>query len=86
MLEKIIMIVSAALMLANEMLGLGYDKVEITAAVALIATIVAAAVGRLRGEAAADALRAKELDVKLRTIELQITEMQRRRRDAVPSR
>lgn len=86
MLEKIIMIVSAALMLANEMLGLGYDKVEITAAVALVATILATAVRRLRGEAAADALRAKELDVKLRTIELQITELQRRRRDAVAPR
>ena len=72
MLEKIIMIVSAALLLANEMLGLGYDKVEITAAVALIATIVAAAIRRLRGDAAADRLREKELDLKLRMAELQL--------------
>jgi endonuclease/exonuclease/phosphatase (EEP) superfamily protein YafD len=41
---------------------------------------------RLRGEAAADALRAKELDVKLRTMELEITQLQRRRRDGVGSR
>jgi hypothetical protein len=47
---------------------------------------VAAAVRRLRGEAAADALRAKELDVKLRTMELEITQLQRRRRDGVGSR
>jgi len=84
MLEKITMIASAALMLANEMLGLGYEKVEITAAVALIATIVATAVRRLRGEAAADALRAKELDVKLRAIELQIAASQNDRPCAGP--
>jgi hypothetical protein len=79
MLEKIIMIVSAALMLANEMLGLGYDKVEITAAVALIATIVAAAIRRLHGEAAADRLREKELDLELRIAELELLESRRGR-------
>jgi hypothetical protein len=79
MLEKIIMIVSAALMLVNEMLGLGYEKVEITAAVALIAAIVASAVGRLRGEAAGERAREKELDLKLRTAELRILELRRER-------
>jgi len=86
MLDKIIMIVSAALMLVNEMLGLGYEKVEITAAVALIATIVASAIGRLRGEAAAERAREaagrareKELDLKLRTAELKILELRRER-------
>jgi len=66
MLEKIIMLVSAALMLANEMFGLGYEKAEITAAVALVITIVATVIRRLRGEAAADRLREKELDLKWR--------------------
>jgi len=79
MLEKIIMIVSAGLMLVSEMLSLGYEKVEITAAVALIATIVASAVGRLRGEAAAERAREKELDLKLRTAELKILELRRER-------
>ncbi|MBN1919209.1 MAG: hypothetical protein JW889_14990 [Verrucomicrobia bacterium] len=75
MLEKIIMIVSAGLMLVNEMLGLGYEKVEITAAVALIAAIVASAIGRLRHDAAAQRVREKELDLKLRTAEVKILEL-----------
>ena len=84
MLEKIIMIASAALMLGNEMFGLGYEKVEITAAVALITTIVAAAVRRLRGEAAADRLRALELDVKLRALELELLGSQAERHGGGP--
>ncbi len=72
MREMIIMVVSAVLMLANEILELGYEKVEITAAVVLIATIVAAAVARLRGEAAADRMREKELDLELRNAELEL--------------
>ncbi len=72
MREKIIMVVSAVLMLANEILELGYDKVEITAAVVLMATIVAAAVARLRGEAAADRIREKELELELRNAELEL--------------
>ena len=84
MLEKIIMSVSAVLMLASELFGLNYEKVEITAAVALITTIVAAAVRRLRGEAAADRLRAKELDVKLRALELELLESQAERPGSGP--
>jgi len=70
MLEKIIMIVSALLMLANEMFDLGYEKVEITAAVALITTIIAAVVSRVRGEAAADRIEEKRLDLELRLLVL----------------
>jgi hypothetical protein len=67
MTEKIVMIVSAAFMLAVEILGLEYAKAEVTAAVALIVAIVAAVVGKIRSEAAADALhlatRITETDV-----------------------
>ena len=79
MLEKIVMVVSALLMLANEMFGLSYEKVEITAAVALITTLIATAVRRLRGEAAADRIREKELDLKLRTAQLHGAESRRNR-------
>jgi len=79
MLEKVIMIVSAMLVLASEMLGLGYEKVEITAAVALIATLIATVIGRARGEAATNTARAKELDLKLRTTELHLARLQMRR-------
>ncbi len=82
MLEKIVMVVSALLMLANEMLGLGYEKVEITAAVALITTLIVAAVRRLRGDAAADRIREKELELKLRMTELKMAESCRPRRRA----
>jgi hypothetical protein len=74
MREKIIMVVSAVLMLANEILELGYEKVEITAAVALIATIVATAIGRLRSDAVADRMREKELDLELKNAELELLE------------
>ena len=86
MREKIIMVVSAALMLANEILELGYEKVEITAAVALIATIVVAAVGRLRGEAAADRIHEKELDLELKNAQLELLAHRCSRGGARPSR
>ncbi len=85
MLEKIIMVVSAILMLVSEMFGLGYEKVEITAAVALLATIIATAIRRLRGEAAADHIREKELDLKLRLAELQLLESRKDRAGAEPA-
>ena len=79
MTDKIIMVVSAALMLINEMLQLGYEKAEVTAAVALIATIITTAIGQLRREAAAarsresaDRIQEKELELQLRRVELEL--------------
>jgi hypothetical protein len=72
MTDKIIMVVSAALMLINEMLQLGYERAEVTAAVALIATIITTAIGQLRREAAADRIQEKELELQLRRVELEL--------------
>ena len=72
MTDKIIMVASAALMLISEMLQLGYEKAEVTAAVALIVTVVATAVRQWRRESAADRIEEKQLDVQLRRAELEL--------------
>lgn len=72
MTEKIIMVASAALMLISEMLQLGYEKAEVTAAVALIVTVIAAAVRQLRRDSAEARIEEKELDVQLRRVELEL--------------